>query len=80
LFPGLRLPGLVRISLGIENREEDIDTLIQALQQIAPQPNTTAKKDRVSQVKVKSVLSRDEVQSQLNNLAIAASQRVYGRI
>jgi hypothetical protein len=29
LFPKLNLPGLVRVRLGIENSEDDVDTLIQ---------------------------------------------------
>lgn len=35
LFPAINLPGLARISLGIENTENDIDRLILALDQIA---------------------------------------------
>ena len=35
LFPAINLPGLARISLGIENAENDIDRLIIALDQIA---------------------------------------------
>jgi selenocysteine lyase/cysteine desulfurase len=33
--PGLSLPGVVRVSFGIENTEEDVDALIAALAQIA---------------------------------------------
>jgi selenocysteine lyase/cysteine desulfurase len=39
LFPGLTLPGLVRVSLGIANSEEDVDTLIRVLGIIAGQPS-----------------------------------------
>jgi selenocysteine lyase/cysteine desulfurase len=38
LFPQVSLPGLTRVSLGIENSEEDIDTLIHVLGKIARQP------------------------------------------
>jgi len=38
LFSQVSLPGLTRVSLGIENNEEDIDTLLQVLGQITPQP------------------------------------------
>jgi selenocysteine lyase/cysteine desulfurase len=42
LFPKIALPGLVRVSFGIENSEKDIDILIRVLGQIAePQKNTT---------------------------------------
>ena len=40
VFPKLSLPGLVRISLGIENSQTDIDTLIQVLGTIARQPRS----------------------------------------
>jgi len=40
LFPRVSLPGLTRVSLGIENSEEDIDTLIHVLGKIARQPRT----------------------------------------
>lgn len=35
LFPKIRLPGVVRVSLGIENTREEIDMLIHALEQVA---------------------------------------------
>lgn len=38
LLPGIKLPGLTRISLGIENTNEDIDYLIQTLGKIARKP------------------------------------------
>ncbi len=38
LFPKLSLPGLTRMSLGLENSEEDVDTLTHVLGKIARQP------------------------------------------
>jgi selenocysteine lyase/cysteine desulfurase len=35
LLPRLELPGVVRVSLGIENTEADVDALLEALQEIA---------------------------------------------
>jgi selenocysteine lyase/cysteine desulfurase len=35
LFPKLSLPGIVRISFGIENSEKEIDIFINELQKIA---------------------------------------------
>ncbi|NQV03161.1 MAG: hypothetical protein HQ542_10970, partial [Bacteroidia bacterium] len=35
LFPNFELPGLVRISLGIENTKVDVDELIRVLGKIA---------------------------------------------
>jgi selenocysteine lyase/cysteine desulfurase len=40
LFPRITLPGVVRVSLGIENTEEDVDRLIQVLGGIAKRPRT----------------------------------------
>jgi selenocysteine lyase/cysteine desulfurase len=39
LFPNLRFPGVVRVSLGIGNSEQDIDKLIRALSTIAEKPS-----------------------------------------
>ncbi len=38
LIPKIEFPGMVRISLGIENTEADIDVLVEVLQHIAAQP------------------------------------------
>ncbi len=38
LFPQINLPGVARVSLGIENTAEDVDTLLQVLDSIARQP------------------------------------------
>jgi selenocysteine lyase/cysteine desulfurase len=62
LFPRLSLPGLVRVSLGIENSAEDVDTLIHVLDSIARQPRTGVNRN---------------VQQQTDDFARAATQRVY---
>ena len=38
VFPGVSLPGLTRVSLGIENTRDDIDALLDVLGRIARQP------------------------------------------
>jgi selenocysteine lyase/cysteine desulfurase len=38
LFPRVALPGLTRVSLGIQNSPEDVDALVQVLGQIARKP------------------------------------------
>jgi selenocysteine lyase/cysteine desulfurase len=38
ILPGIKLPGLLRISLGIENSEEDINELTDTLKKISIQP------------------------------------------
>jgi selenocysteine lyase/cysteine desulfurase len=64
LFPQVSLPGLTRVSLGIENNEEDIDTLIHVLGQIARRPR----------------LPQTDVQQQMDNLTGAATRRVYTQL
>ena len=62
LFPQLSLPGLTRISLGLENSAEEIDTLLRVLRDIAAQPQSR---------------SDEAVQRQMNDFARAAAQCVY---
>ena len=63
VFRRLELPGVVRVSLGIENSEEDVDTLVQVLGGIARQPKSGAPGKHVMQ--------------QLDEFSEAAAQRVY---
>jgi len=51
LFPKLSLPGVVRVSLGIENNNEDVDRLIQALGAIADKSQNSSKKEAQQQIK-----------------------------
>jgi selenocysteine lyase/cysteine desulfurase len=62
LFHKVNFPGLARVSFGIENTEEDIDTFIDVLGKIARQPRTS---------------SHHDVKHQMNEFTRAASQRVY---
>ncbi len=71
LFPRIELPGLVRVSLGIENTEEDVDRLIQALGSIARRHPTSS---RSGQTDVRP----KDVQRQTDNCVRAAAERVYG--
>ncbi|RPH57897.1 MAG: aminotransferase class V-fold PLP-dependent enzyme, partial [Acidobacteria bacterium] len=59
----LELPGVVRVSLGIENGEEDVDTLIHMLGGIARQPKGGSPGKKVRQ--------------QLDEFSEVAVQRVY---
>jgi selenocysteine lyase/cysteine desulfurase len=61
LFKQLSLPGLTRISLGLENSAEEIDTLLLVLRHVATQPRSG---------------SDGTVQRQMNDFARAAAQRV----
>ena len=51
LFPKLSLPGVVRVSLGIENSEADVDRLIQVLVTIADKAQNSSKKETRQQMK-----------------------------
>ena len=69
LFPQVALPGLTRVSLGIENGEEDVDTLIHVLGKIARQPRTGVDRPFAS--------TQTDIQRQMDDFAGAAAQRVY---
>lgn len=69
LFPKLSLPGLTRVSLGIENNAEEIDTLIDVLGKIARQPKSGVDRSYAS--------AQNDVEKQMDNFARAAAQRVY---
>jgi len=51
LFPRLRFPGVARVSLGIENTEEDVNTLIHVLGKIAARTGNNKQKEAESQIK-----------------------------
>ena len=72
LFPRLNLPGVVRVSLGIENSAEDIDALIQVLGHIARQPPARADNPFAS--------TQTAGQQQMDAFARAAAQRVYAQL
>jgi selenocysteine lyase/cysteine desulfurase len=65
LFPQLRFPGVARVSLGIENKEEDIDTLIRVLGKIATRTEDFKQK---------------EAESQINDFVKAAVMKVYSEL
>jgi peptidyl-tRNA hydrolase len=69
LFKQVSLPGLTRISLGIENCEEDVDTLIHVLDNIARQPQAGVDRPFASM--------QTDVQQQMDGFAEAAAQSVY---
>ena len=65
LFPGLRFPGLVRMSIGIGTSEEDIDTMIKMLYKIASQPRNLPKTD---------------IKHRMNEFVSAAARKVFSKI
>jgi selenocysteine lyase/cysteine desulfurase len=62
LFHGIVFPGLARVSLGIENSEEDIDALIKVVGEIARQHR---------------IRKPASLQKQMNDFTKAAAQKVY---
>ncbi len=67
LLPQVSLPGVTRMSLGIENSEEEVDILIHVLGKIARQPRT-------------GVDSYRHIQEQMDDFARAVAQRVYSQL
>jgi selenocysteine lyase/cysteine desulfurase len=62
LFPKLSLPGVVRVSLGIENTNEDVDTLLRILAEIAEKSQSA---------------SKQEAKQQMDDFVKAVAERVY---
>jgi len=78
MFTGITLPGLVRISLGLENTKEDIDTLVSMLGQIAGKtPQVSTGSQSASPGKGSSPVSKEKVKQQLKDFVEAAALRVY---
>jgi selenocysteine lyase/cysteine desulfurase len=77
LFHQVTLPGLTRVSLGIENSEEDIDTLIHVLGKIARQPRAGMDRRLASTHNGTPSLPQPDVQQQMDDFARAAAHRVY---
>ena len=68
IVPRLRFPGLVRVSLGIENTEENIDTFLSVLGKIARQRRTPGENHSSSKAVIKQ---------QINDFVKASAGRVY---
>jgi selenocysteine lyase/cysteine desulfurase len=77
LFPRLSLPGIVRVSLGIENSEDDVDILIQVLGTIAGKSHTIADKPSVTTHSETTILNLTEVNLKMNEFVRDSSQRVF---
>ncbi len=77
LFPKIKLPGLARVSLGIENSNEEVDTLIDALGKIGKKPRTAEKMHTDSAQNATPILSKTEVKKQIKDYTKAAAMRVY---
>jgi selenocysteine lyase/cysteine desulfurase len=72
LFPKVSLPGLTRVSLGIENSAQDVDTLINMLGKIARQPGSRTGNPFSS--------TKSDIQRQMDDFTKAVAQRVYAKL
>jgi selenocysteine lyase/cysteine desulfurase len=79
-FPKINLPGVLRVSLGIGNTEEDVDTLIQVLNKIAKKSRTPADKHSASANKGIPILTQADVKRQMNDFTKTAALRVYSQL
>ena len=81
LFSGLDdavLPGMVRVSLGIENSEEDIDALMRTLERITAEPRSFLHRFIAANHNGTPLLGRAEMEEQMTGFAEAAAKEVYG--
>jgi len=69
LFPKLSLPGMVRVSLGLENTEAEVDILLQALAE-----NAAAKGGQLAEGK----LTKAEAKHQMKEFVQQRTALVYG--
>jgi len=76
VFPRLQLPGVLRVSLGIGNSEEEIDTFIRAFGEIAQEKMGT-KSNRNKIIYHKPGLTKTEVKKQMKEFVKAAAEKVY---
>jgi selenocysteine lyase/cysteine desulfurase len=78
LFPNLELPGLLRVSLGIQNDSEQVDDLVAALSEIAGgREKGKPRQPRSSRASGREH-SRAEYKRELNDYLQLAARRVYG--
>ncbi|NQU32860.1 MAG: aminotransferase class V-fold PLP-dependent enzyme, partial [Bacteroidetes bacterium] len=73
LFPRFRFMGIIRVSLGIENTEKDVDKLISVLTKITSKKRGAEHKVTNGEVK----LTQTEVQQQIEDFVLDAAKRVY---
>ncbi|MHA2101122.1 MAG: hypothetical protein ACW99A_20835, partial [Candidatus Kariarchaeaceae archaeon] len=64
LFPKVKFPGLTRISMGLENSEEDVNELIRSLSKITLQARTSS-------------ASKADVKRQMNDFVRDVTLKVY---
>ncbi len=76
-FTRVVLPGLVRVSLGLENDQADVDALIRVLDKIARRPRAWVDRLIASMHNGTPFLPQTDVQQQMDDFAGTAAQKVY---
>jgi selenocysteine lyase/cysteine desulfurase len=71
------LPGLIRISLGLENSRADIDQLLHALEQISLAPRSAATKLAAALHSGSALLPGTETQARIAAFSQSISEKVY---
>jgi selenocysteine lyase/cysteine desulfurase len=79
VFPRLQLPGVLRVSLGIGNSEQEIDTFIRVFGEIAKEKMGT-KSNRNKVIYQKPGLTKTQVKKQMKEFVNAAVEKVYSRL
>jgi selenocysteine lyase/cysteine desulfurase len=74
LFPKLKLQGLVRVSIGIGNSEEDIDRMIAVLDKIAGTGKASAERGTAVEM---PVLPKTEAKQLMNDFVKASALKIY---
>ncbi len=80
VLPKISLPGIVRVSLGIQNSEEDVDTLIRVLNIIARKNQTMGQRHMTPADDGTSISPQTVVRKQMNEFVSAVAQKVYAEI
>ena len=77
--PGSLLPGLIRVSLGIENQQQDVDHFLRILEQIANTPRTPVNRFIAFWYNGTPLVPHTELQEKMENFTKAAVARVYSQ-
>ncbi|MCX6246211.1 MAG: aminotransferase class V-fold PLP-dependent enzyme [Bacteroidetes bacterium] len=80
LFPGISLPGLTRVSLGLENTEEEVDRFIHVLGHLNRKSGSLAIKQDASSQDGSPALSRKEVKRQMKIFVKDKTREVYFKL
>jgi len=77
LLPWVNLPGVLRVSLGIENTEEDVDTLIRVLGEIAGNPADADDRSSSSKQVKRTPLIKKDLKNRMTSFVVAAAGKVF---